>query len=509
MMHVAVRAILPDNVTSDLLAIPAFEDKELFQTAAELLAVLAGTRPPELTTKAFSGKKGQTLLVHSVVRPRQMFLLVGLGRGTDLDREQLRMLGAATVTSARSVRAKAIACLEPASAVLALATTHAPILPEDVAQSIVEGALLAAYRYDKYRTLNRQEQFTPAGFTLIASSRNRLRQLDSGAERARILCRSVYLARDLANAPGNEITPEALARAARAAGRSSGVTVSVLDERRISRLGMGGLIGVSQGSARPPRFIIMDYKPRRSSRRVPTVVLVGKGVTFDSGGISIKPSANMAEMKMDMSGAAAVIGALQAAASLALPVHLVGLIPAAENLPGGRALKPGDILTHLNGMTSEIDNTDAEGRLILADALVYAARYSPGLIIDLATLTGAIVVALGNYTTGMLGTAPSAMRQLEEAGRRTHERVWELPLFEDYERLIKSDVADVKNTGGRWAGAITAALFLKKFTGAHPWVHLDIAGTAITEEAGAYIPKGGSGVGIRLLVDFLRHWTDH
>ncbi len=509
MMHVAVRAIPPANTTSDLLAIPAFEGKDLLRNTTEQLAALGGTRPPELTTKAFSGKKGQTLLVHSAVRHRQVLLLVGLGRAADLDLEQLRRLGAAAVNSARSVRTKAIACLEPAPAVTDPAATHPPIPPEEVAQSIVEGALLAAYRYDKYLTLNRQEQFTPAWFTLIASSKNRVRQMGRGAERARTLCRSVYLARDLANAPGNEITPEALARAARAVGRSGGVTVSVLDERRISRLGMGGLIGVSQGSAHPPRFIIMEYRPRRSSRRSPTVVLVGKGVTFDSGGISIKPSANMAEMKMDMSGAASVIGTLQAAAALALPVHLVGLIPAAENLPGGRALKPGDILTHLNGMTSEIDNTDAEGRLILADALVYAERYSPDLIIDLATLTGAIVVALGSFVTGMLGTAPAAMRRMEEAGRRTHERVWELPLFEDYERLIKSDIADVKNTGGRWAGAITAALFLKKFTGAHPWVHLDIAGTAIVEEAGGYIPKGGSGVGIRLLVDFLRHWNDH
>jgi leucyl aminopeptidase len=212
---------------------------------------------------------------------------------------------------------------------------------------------------------------------------------------------------------------------------------------------------------------------------------------------------------MDMSGAAAVIGTVQAVAKLALPIHLVGLIPATENLPGGRALKPGDILKHLNGMTSEIDNTDAEGRLILADALVYAARYSPDLVIDLATLTGAVVVALGHVATGMLGTAQHAMRQVEEAGLRTYERVWQLPLFEEYERLIKSDVADVKNTGGRWAGAITGALFLKKFTGTYPWVHLDIAGTAITEEATEYTAKGGSGVGVRLLVDLLRHWKNY
>jgi leucyl aminopeptidase len=268
---------------------------------------------------------------------------------------------------------------------------------------------------------------------------------------------------------------------------------------------MGGLLGVAAGSSRPPRFIIMEYAGAGKSQA--PIVLVGKGVTFDSGGISIKPSAGMAEMKLDMAGAAAVIGTLQAAAALRLPVHLIGLVPATENLPGGSALKPGDIVRHANGMTSEIDNTDAEGRLILADALSYASRYAPSLVIDLATLTGAVVVALGHVATGMLGNDPEAMRKLKESGERTYERVWELPMFEEYETLIKSDVADVKNTGGRWAGAITGAMFLKKFIGTVRWVHLDIAGTAIIEEASDYIPRGGSGVGVRLLIDFLRHRT--
>ncbi|HXX64584.1 MAG TPA: leucyl aminopeptidase, partial [Bacteroidota bacterium] len=272
---------------------------------------------------------------------------------------------------------------------------------------------------------------------------------------------------------------------------------------RLRRLKMGGLLGVSSGSDRPPRLIIMQYKGARKSAR--PVVLVGKGVTFDSGGISIKPAANMAEMKMDMAGGAAVIGTLQAAADLQLPVNLIGLVPATENLPGGAALKPGDILRHYNGMTSEVDNTDAEGRLILADALSYASRFAPEVMIDLATLTGAVVVALGQAATGMMGNDDGTMRALKEAGERTYERVWELPLYQEYESLIKSDVADVKNVGGRWAGAITAAMFLKKFVGTTRWVHLDIAGTAIIEEAADYIPRGGSGVGVRLLIDYLRH----
>ncbi len=509
MIKITVNAMPPERLKSDLLAIPAFEDEDLFQKMGDTLKKLTGVYPPQIGTKAFSGKKGHTLLVQSVVRPDQLVLVVGMGRRSDLTQEQLRRMGALTTNCARSVRARMVACLEPDTGQIKSPTAGVAFPPEEVAQAIVEGALLAAYRYDKYQTQNPEEKFTPTGFALVGSIPSRVSRLMKGAELARILCKAVYLARDLANAPGNEITPDALARHARAAGRGSGVAVTIFDERRIARLGMGGLLGVAQGSARPPRFIIMDYKPRDTTRHVPTIVLVGKGVTFDSGGISIKPSANMAEMKMDMSGAAAVIGTLQAVATLALPVHLVGLIPAAENLPGGRALKPGDILKHLNGMTSEIDNTDAEGRLILADALVYAGGYSPDLVIDLATLTGAVVVALGHVATGMLGTAQHAMRQIEEAGLRTYERVWELPLFEEYERLIKSDVADVKNTGGRWAGAITGALFLKKFTGTHPWVHLDIAGTAFTEEPTEYAPKGGSGVGVRLLVDVLRHWKNY
>jgi leucyl aminopeptidase len=324
------------------------------------------------------------------------------------------------------------------------------------------------------------------------------------------VCEATCFARDLENAPGNEIYPESLAAAARSAGTRSGFSVKVLGERNIRSLGMGGLLGVARGSSRPPRLLIMEYRGRRNGQPPAgggggPVVLVGKGVTFDSGGISIKPSAGMAEMKMDMSGGAVVIATMQAAARLKLPVHLIGIVPAAENLPGGSALRPGDILRHHNGMTSEVDNTDAEGRLILADALSYAGRYEPALVIDLATLTGAVVVALGHVVTGMMGNDAEAMRLLKDSGDRTYERVWELPMFEEYEALIKSDVADVKNTGGRWGGAITAAMFLRKFIGPYGWVHLDIAGTSIMEESTDYTTRGGSGVGVRLLVDFLRH----
>jgi len=248
----------------------------------------------------------------------------------------------------------------------------------------------------------------------------------------------------------------------------------------------------------------MEYNARAAAHG--TVVLIGKGVTFDSGGISIKPSAGMAEMKMDMAGAAAVIGTMSAVSRMGLPFRVVGLVPATENLSGGSAMRPGDILRHANGMTSEVDNTDAEGRLILADALAYAERFSPDLIIDLATLTGAVVVALGHVAAGMLGNDQATMDCLNASGLRTYERVWQLPMFDEYERLVKSEIADVKNVGGRWAGAITGAMFLKKFVGKRRWVHLDIAGTAMLEEAMEYAPRGGSGFGVRLLSEFLSSW---
>ena len=283
-----------------------------------------------------------------------------------------------------------------------------------------------------------------------------------------------------------------------------GFSVTVFDKKKILSLRMGGLIGVSKGSDKDPRFIIMEYGKQYKKRG--TIILVGKGVTFDTGGISIKPSAGMAEMKMDMAGGAAVIGTFHALPELKLKRHVIGLIPSVENMPSGSAVKPGDIIRHYNGKTSEVDNTDAEGRLILADALSYASTYKPSVVIDLATLTGACVVALGHYASGMMGNDQEVMDALETAGEKTYDRVWQLPMFDEYEKLIKSDIADVKNVGGRWAGAITAGWFLKKFIGDYKWVHLDIAGTAIQEANQDYIPRGGSGAGVRLLIEFLRNW---
>ena len=284
------------------------------------------------------------------------------------------------------------------------------------------------------------------------------------------------------------------------------VHVKVLDAKEMKDLNMNALLGVASGSFLPPKFIILEYGGGKKSEA--PVVLVGKGLTFDSGGISIKPSEKMDEMKSDMAGGAAVMGTIMAVSDLHLPVNVVGLIPATENLPGGKAYKPGDVLKSMSGQTIEVVNTDAEGRLVLADALAYAGRFQPAAIIDIATLTGACIVALGDHVAGLLGTDDDLKRRLKEAAEITGERIWELPLWEDYHEQIKSDVADYKNSGGRAAGTITAAAFLHKFVGNYPWAHLDIAGPAWLTKANPYIPKGASGVGVRLLVRFLTDWKE-
>jgi len=506
MIRVSALQATIKTAAADLLALCVFEDKDTFRGQITAIQNLIGKRVLPVDGIPFAGKERQTLLLFPEALRSHRLLLVGVGKRAELSAERIRRAAAATAKMAQSCGVRTAAFLEPD---LAAATRLAMPADHDVWETFgmaaSEGALLGLYTFDRYRTREKDAPPPLVSFLLVTESAARRRSMLRGVALAKIVCTATIVARDLENAPGNEIYPQSLADAARKAGRKNGFRVTVLDEKRIRALRMGGLLGVARGSHRPPRFIIMDYRGRGG--RKPPVVLVGKGVTFDAGGISIKPSAGMAEMKMDMAGAAAVIGALQAVAALKLPVRVIGLVPATENLPGGSALKPGDIIRHHNGVTSEVDNTDAEGRLILADALSYASRYSPGLVIDLATLTGAVVVALGHFATGMMGNDPDAMRGLKEAGERTYERVWELPMFDEYQQLIRSDVADVKNTGGRWGGAITAAMFLKKFIGAHPWVHLDIAGTAIIEEPSDYTPRGGSGVGVRLLTDFLRHGT--
>ncbi len=491
-----------EQVKADVACTFLFEDRKLLDAQMQALKKTLKTKIEALAeTKDFKGKEGESVVLYTENRfAACRLMLVGLGEEKKLTLEKLRRAAATAAKKAQSLKLHSMAIEFPNRASATVKESTA-----DISQALAEGAALSLYRYDKYFTEKKEKEPKVERIVLFDGDAKRVKEVRKGAQAAQVIIEAVYLARDLENAPSNEIYPESLAQAAKQSGKRSGFKVTVLEKKKIERLGMGGLLAVNQGSAKPPRFIVLEYG-ENNKKAAGTAVLVGKGITFDTGGISLKPSANMSEMKMDMSGAAAVIGAFEAAARLQLPIHLVGLIPATENMPSGSAVKPGDIIKHYGGKTSEVDNTDAEGRLILADALGYAEKYKPDVVIDLATLTGACVVALGHFATGMMGNDNGLMDKLKAAGEKTYERVWPLPLYDEYEKLIKSDVADVKNVGGRWAGAITAAWFLKKFVGKYKWVHLDIAGTAILEEPQDYAPKGGSGVGVRLLVEFLRNW---
>ena len=342
------------------------------------------------------------------------------------------------------------------------------------------------------------------GITVLAEKDAILRPMRKGARAGEVIARSVVMGRDMVNAPASDMTPTIMAAKARGLSQKFGLRLQVLERTQMERLGMGALLGVASGSTQPPKFIILEY---HGGGKKPFIALVGKTVTFDSGGISLKPAQNMETMKDDMSGGAAVLGVMQAAAEFKLPLNIVALLPATENMPSGSAYKPGDVLRTMSGQTIEIINTDAEGRLILSDGLAYACKYKPALIVDIATLTGACSIALGHEAIGMLGNNDTFKQKMREAGEKTGERVWELPLWEGYYDYIKSDIADMKNAGGRAGGVITASALLSRFVQKYPWVHLDIAGTAWTEKNRPYTPKGATGIGVRLLTQFLRDYA--
>ncbi|RPI69493.1 MAG: leucyl aminopeptidase [Ignavibacteriae bacterium] len=481
------------NAKADAVVVFMFQDEKSFTASKKALIVDVPHLHPLLESGDFTGKALSTSLGYvgtSAGSPR--FILAGLGEYKDVKLETLRRAAAGAAK-----RAAAHGCTHIAFELPTLRKFSA----DEVAMAISEGAILSQYAFDKYITKKNGSKLADT-FTLICTS-DVVKLARKGAQLAEDVALGVIEARNLANAPNNEIYPETLAKRAVALGKEHGFKVTVLNKKEITDLKMGGLLAVNQGSVRPPVFIIMEHHGGPKSQK--PIVLVGKGITFDTGGISIKPAAGMSDMKGDMHGSATVIGTITAAAKLGLKRNIIGIVPSTENMPSGTAFVPGDIVTFMNGKTAEIDNTDAEGRLILADALSYAERYEPEAVIDLATLTGACVVALGNVTTGMMGTDTKTMHRLKASGDRVHERVCELPLYEEYEELISSDVADIKNSGGRGAGTITAGLFLKHFVN-YPWVHLDIAGTAMVNKASHYIPKGNTGVGVRLLIDALRNW---
>jgi leucyl aminopeptidase len=373
----------------------------------------------------------------------------------------------------------------------------AHVSPADAAQALAEGAFLANFEPASYKTVDPPRVWLDSVTLRVGGDAN---AVDRGAERDRVLGECTNLARELANEPSNTLTPRVFAERAAGMAREASLAVDVLDEKRIAELKMGLLLGVAQGSAEPPRLVVLRHEPKSAAAQ-PVLGLIGKGITFDTGGISIKPAENMDKMKDDMSGGAAVLAAMCAISRLRAPVRCIGMIPMTENMPGGKAMKPGDVLTSAEGKTVEVLNTDAEGRLILGDAVWYARRLGATHLVDVATLTGACVVALGRSTSGLFGTPELWVEHVRRASERAGDRSWPMPVFDDYKELFKSEIADFANTGGRAGGAITAALFIKEFTGDLPWAHLDIAGTAWVEDPKPYLPKGPTGVGVRTLAE--------
>ncbi|RLC92753.1 MAG: leucyl aminopeptidase [Chloroflexi bacterium] len=447
----------------------------------------------------FRGKRNETAVLYPAVPiPAQRVLIIGLGKEEKFDLDGVRQAAGAAAKKARDLGITRFSTIVHGGG-------RAGLDLEDAAQAMVEGTILALYRFRQHKTEpDEDERPDVEAVTLVEFSEEKVPVVERGARTGQAIAEAVSMTRDLVNQPANYATPTVLAETAQQLAADFGLHCQVLNREQMAELGMGALLGVAQGSEQPPKFVILEHD---AGRDLDTIVLVGKGITFDSGGISIKPSEHMEAMKSDMAGAAAVMGALRAAAALDVPLHVVGLMPATENLPSGRAIKPGDVLKSLSGLTIEVINTDAEGRLILADALAYAQRYQPQAVVDIATLTGACVVALGEITSGLMGSDPDLVARIKAAGGKTAEKVWELPLFEEYGEQLKSDVADVKNVGGRPAGAITAAFFQSKFATGMPWAHLDIAGKALSDkERNPYTPKGATGVGVRLFVQLLRDW---
>jgi leucyl aminopeptidase len=367
----------------------------------------------------------------------------------------------------------------------------------------VTGLFLGVYQYLEFKTLEREKIKEIGEVVILGETKEEVKSLHDGLRTGKIISEAVCMARDLVNGPSNKITPTVLSEKAQRIAKDQGMEIQVFEVDQAEAMGMGAFAAVAKGSQEPGKFITLEYN---KGKGLDTIALVGKGITFDSGGISIKPSEGMERMKDDMSGAAGILAIMQAASQLRLPLHLVGVIPATENLPSGKAYKPGDILKTLSGQTVEVISTDAEGRIILSDALTYSLRYQPKAIVDLATLTGAIVIALGDYVIGLFGNDEALLKRIEKASAKTGEKVWGMPLWDEYFEYLKSDAADFRNVGTRAAGAIIGAVFLRKFVEKIPWVHLDIAGPAFIEKEKPYIPKGGTGVGIRLVVQFLRDW---
>ncbi len=478
----------PRSADTDLVIVAAFEG-EAPSLVATWSAPTGGEIDRAIDSKEFAGKLYETFVTPIVDRGyrARRVAAVGLGQKSDFTVDRARRVAAAMGLMARQRKIARVAI-----------HAHGVLEPVEMVQALAEGLTLAEFDAGRYKTAG-DDPFELTALGIIVEERAR-EAAARAAHRGRVIGEHCNMARQLDNEPGNALTPSVFAERLSEIARGGGLTVEVLDHHELERLGMGMLLGVGRGSAEPPRLVAIRYEPAGAPPS-PVLGLVGKGITFDTGGISIKPAADMDRMKDDMAGGAAVTCAMRALAELQAPIRVIGVIPIAENMPGGRAIRPGDVLTSASGKTVEVINTDAEGRLILGDALWYAKTLGATHLVDIATLTGAISIALGRITSGLFGTPAAFVEHVRATAERAGDRCWPLPLFDEYKDQLRSEIADMINTGGRMGGAITAALFLKEFTGELPWVHIDIAGTAWAEENKPFMPKGPTGVGVRTLVE--------
>ncbi|KJU83875.1 multifunctional aminopeptidase A [Candidatus Magnetobacterium bavaricum] len=497
-MEIKISGDTEDSVRAEVLVLPFFEDHRA-DFYAGMDDKTGGLIKRVFDAKAFSGKHGQTTLLYVNNMDVQSLLLVGLGKLSELSQDKLRRSGGKAFSALKD---KGVTSVTVATSIL---KTDGVVLDAHfrAAHYFLEGALLSQYRFNRYKTSTDDNNKDIKEVVVLCPTD------DVSVQWLEVVVSAVGFAKDLTNTPANDMTPTHLSEAALAL-RSEDVTVKVLELEDIEREGMGSYLAVAKGSAEPPKFIILEYTG--GSREYPgaikdvaPVAIVGKSVTFDSGGLSLKPADGMEQMKYDMAGGAATLGIIKGAAQYKLPINIVAVLPATENMPGGKATRPGDIVKAITGKTIEILNTDAEGRLALADALGYVIKhYKPKEVIDMATLTGACSVAFGNEAIAMMGNNDDLMDRLKKASAETYERIWQMPLYEEFREYLKSDTADIKNIGGREGGLMTSAYFLKEFVGETPWVHLDIAATAWNNKDKDYAPKGASGFGVRLLMHFLK-----
>jgi leucyl aminopeptidase len=495
-MKLDVSTKLPVDAAADALVLECYSGEErLGPEMRRVDQALGGLLALALRDQRFEGRVAEVADVHTGGRlAAKRIIVVGLGPRGECTAEVLRRAAATAARRARDLGAATVA--------IPVLGTRAPSLGIVArAQATGEGALLGLYRFDRYKEKRSGDRAVDGLSLLVAAARDRAPARE-GLGRAELSAEATCFARDLINEPANSVTATALAEMAQTIAKEAGLRIRVLDRAACEKMGMGAFLGVNSGSVEPPRFIHLTYAPKRAARR--RVVLIGKGITFDSGGLDLKTAEGMAWMKGDMSGAAAVLGVLKVLPRLRPAVEVHGLIAATDNMPSGSATKPGDVLRAMNGKTIEVNNTDAEGRLTLADAIAYARKeIKPHEIVDIATLTGACSIALGSLCAGAMSNDPPLQSRVLAAGTRAGERLWPLPLIDEYREGLRSEVADLRNTGPRPGGAITAGLFIREFAGDTPWVHLDIAGVAFTDKDLAYAPKGGVGFGARTLIEYV------